>query len=605
MTWKAVLVDAPTQAGKTNKCFEVISEKMSGIEKCDNLIIFITQANSIASVDQILQRVPTHSKLKNIFDSDNIFRAKDIPETFYQGNYMIVDFWNLRNTKNILEMAKNTTNTWDNVFIIIDEVDQGNLNGIKERLWFVHQVEKRIGCAEVKVIFITATVANLSKRILQIANTSTLFRSGIIRDIVRHKVVEHQFATPHESYIGASWFLQNKDVWTELEFSVEHKNEKETEVLEQICRLSDAHKEMTLIVTSNLTADHESLADRLTRIGYNVVVQMNNANGKNLKVKYVEMNGKVSEWNIPFNKIYTEADNGNLSSFIKRDIDENKLNIKTGILSKKDLNITHILQAALFMDCKKSRLRIKQNIPESEFNRLECISRLMDNGELKRPNSFPENPRVAIIAGYMAGRGITIQNPYIDFVCTSYCFTDVCDNIHRGANNAQRFGRACGLIGDVFARRDVKPVMIATKNILKASVANEAALNDLAKKINNGDLVKLKDLITQDDWCEILKTTTKSFKGAKTDGEYIDGVDMKKFREWMKPENTTVIGKMVKYLYNNKNNVTIDELKNGINYLGSDQQFMNRIDHGRSIKAEYGMLWHCKKSIVNINKNIV
>ena len=41
--------------------------------------------------------------------------------------------------------------------------------------------------------------------------------------------------------------------------------------------------------------------------------------------------------------------------------------------------------------------------------------------------------RVAIVAGNMLGRGITIQNPRIGFVCTGFVLSHTSDNGQRGA----------------------------------------------------------------------------------------------------------------------------------------------------------------------------
>lgn len=594
---KSVLIDAPTQSGKTRKCFEVMQEKLIAMDG-DTLILYITQANSIAGATQVLQRA----------SNDDGFGEFEINlvENFVHDNIdtktFAIGYWNSRNTVKMLDIVDNYE--WDNIMIVIDECDQGNLKGIKERMCFIRAVDRKSPNTNIMVIFVTATIGNLSKNILRIAkDNSKKFSTGLVNRIVNERVVEHQFATPSENYVGASWFVNNPNVWKRLDFDPrsvgaskdDYNISKETEVMKQVKRLSYDSKELTLFVTSTLTADHARISEKLKLNGYNVIVEMNNAAGRQFKVHYISDGMIPGTWNIPFNKINTMADKGELSVIRK-----SGKKIKTGINSKDDLTMPHILQAALFMNTTADA-RIEKFASKEEFMKLNVISEKME-----RPHDYPDEPRVALVAGHMAGRGITFQNPAIDFICTSFCFTDTKDAIARGATNAQRFGRACGMLGDVFARPGRQPVLIATKGIVKAAVANEAAVLAKAQDIPNGTLLSLKDLITEEEWTRIMKNTIEEDdvkKKPDDNKEKIDGVDIAKLKRWINGDSNLIIAKMVRFLYKIDQPITIEEFKTGVDFEKSLEKFESHIRNSSCVTSQYGMMFTKAKDNKKISAN--
>jgi hypothetical protein len=226
---------------------------------------------------------------------------------------------------------------------------------------------------------------------------------------------------------------------------------------------------------------------------------------------------------------------------------------------------------------------------------------------MKRPLDFPKKVRVALIAGNLASRGITFQNPALDFTCTSFCFTDTKDAISRGASNTQRFGRACGILGDVFAREGRQPILIATKGIVDAAVANEASVMAKAKSIPNGTLLSLKDLITEEEWKKIMNSAVAKEKDnqEKEDDEgKIDGVDIAKLKRWINRDSNLVVAKMVRFLYECNKSVTFDGFKEGIMYSGTSEKFKSVVCNGSSLNSKYGHLWNYKSGQVQMNLNI-
>ncbi len=610
-SWRAVLIDSATQAGKTRKCFEILNEKVKN-NVGNTLVLFVTQANNTASVSQILQRAPASADINNIIPSDNIYRSGDAPDDVTDGNYMLVDFWHSKNMDQMLDFVKRTTEQWDTITIVIDEIEQAGQKGVKQRLSFVRKVEKAASYSIVNVIFITATTANLSKCILKIAKDDLqMFNTGVVADIVSKPVVEHHYATPHDSYVGASWFKNTPNVWKRLSFPKrdpemtkdDYNNLKQDLVLKEIKQLPKAAKELSLIVTSTRTDAHARLAERLYRMGYNVTVQLNGEFNKNYKVNYIDQSGSVSTWVIPYSQLDNVADKGNLETYRN---DKKKV-VHTNIFSKDDYSLPHILQAALFM-MTNAEERIRGNISDEEFRKLEVLSNAISNldKKLRRPNDYPESPRVALIAGHLAGRGITIQNPLIDFTCTSFCFTETRDTMQRGATNTQRFGRACGMLADVFARQGRQPILIATEGIVKDAVANELAVIEKAEEFPNGSMINLKDLVTQKDWERMMTKVKRDIKrnAANKDGPTVDGVNIDDLKRYFK-SNNLLVGKMIRFLFQQNNPITFEEFKVGINYTKSDKQFQNNLDTGRGINSVYGKLWIVdNKGYILLNKSI-
>lgn len=513
--WKAVLVDAPMQSGKTRRTFEIMSERLQNSKQ--TIILFITQANSVCGANQILRRAKIQLP-DSVVKNNHIYKSNNLPAKCIKENMMIVDFWNSRNTANMIDFIHNSC--YKQVVVIFDEVDQGGYNGVKTRLSFVRKVERHI--PNTKLIFITATVGNLSKSICQIAgDDSKKFKnSAVIRDIVYNPVVEHQYVKPFDTYVGPSWFKETPNVWRPITFErkrVDQTKEayssyKEDIVLSSLKCLPEAKKELTLIAVTSSVNNHENMVKKLFKIGYNVTVELNGRNMKNYRVHYVNDIGIVKTWFIPYKEIDTKADNGGLKMYRY-----NRKLVESTIEQKEDYALTHVLQAALFMNTDYED-RIKEKVEKIEYIKLKTLSNALDNmkSSENRPIDYPDKPIVALIAGNLASRGITFQDPCIDFVCTAFCFTDTKDKDQRAAINSQRFGRACGMLSNVYSsdtRR--KPVLLATENILCGAISNEMMLRQKSTVIGNGKLFCLKDMISQEEWKQVVDKTERIIYSSK------------------------------------------------------------------------------------------
>lgn len=526
-TWRAALVDAPTQAGKTWKCLDLLAHKLEAMGG-NSLVLFVTQANCVMSATQIIARARADATFSRHVPPDNVYRASELgefqhPGDLVAGNYMVADFWNARGSSQMLDFVRATRARWSNITIVVDEADAGGLEGMRTRLDFVHRVERAAGAAcVVRLILITATVSNLSKSVLQIANANAAkYHSGIVSEIVHKPVVEHHFAHPHAKYVGPSWFKDAKDaqgrqLWRKLRFAApppgtskdQEARARADVVLRELGALPADSKELSLIVTSTRTEDQRAMAQVLFNVGFNVAVELNAVNSRNYVVHYLDGAGGVATWAVPYNTLEALANRGQLSSAFVDDVV-----VDTGLHSADDVTLAHVLQAALFMGTD-ARERIKRNTEPAEYRKLVAMAAAvaaMPRG-VARPREYPAAPRVALVAGHLAGRGITIQNPFVDFVCTSFCFTDTKDVAQRGAINSQRFGRACGMLKEIYTTAGRAPALIATEGIMADAVANEVALVEKAATIEDGGLVSLKDLITKSEWDAVMKRTKKELK---------------------------------------------------------------------------------------------
>lgn len=525
--WKAVLVDGLTQSSKTWRCFDVLASKITS--KDGTLVLFVTQANSTSSVQQVLQRAQNNAQLCDVIKPSNMTRS-DATLIVNNDSRMLVDYWHSTNKNNMIAWVQAAR--WRDVIVVIDETEQGGERGVRNRLAFVSEVEAAARC-RVRLIFVTATVANLSKSIAKIAAIAEIHEEqgdlhvvGVVRDVVFSTCVEHHFVEPHEGYVGPSYFstaldAKGEPVWKRLELPKRQKDattdqyqrSRDDAAFGEIAKLRPDQLELALIVTSVRVDDHKDTAPALLNRGFNVVVELNGTNEKNYCVHYKHRDdGSVCKWNMPYSLVETLASSGSLETYRNS---ERKV-VKSGITSRSHVTLPHMLQAALFMGTSVEN-RIKANVSSEEFHKLEAIFGAISGMLPKsrhRPLGYPEDaPKVALVAGHLAGRGITIQNPAIDFVCTAFVLTDSNEKTQRGATNAQRFGRACGMLKDAFTQRP--PVMLATGSIMRDALANEAALCEKARRLDTGELIAIRDLIPKSEWERVVKATQEKLKVQK------------------------------------------------------------------------------------------
>ena len=126
---------------------------------------------------------------------------------------------------------------------------------------------------------------------------------------------------------------------------------------------------------------------------------------------------------------------------------------------------------------------------------------------------------------------------------------------------------------------------------------NLVKINDGGKSIDEYKYkIVVEELIVQKE--KLKKTETK------IDGE-IDGVKIRNLERWLKHECNLIISQMLRFLYNQNKEITFDEFKEGIDYIGSDKQFKSNIFNAASLRSQYGFLWSSKKNNkITLNENI-
>jgi hypothetical protein len=168
------------------------------------------------------------------------------------------------------------------------------------------------------------------------------------------------------------------------------------------------------------------------------------------------------------------------------------------------------------------------------------------------------------------------------------------------------------MLDEAFKKDGRKPILIATKGIVDAAVANEMAVMKKSKEIQNGDLFCLKDMITAEEWKKIQAMAKKPVQASQPKAEVaastpevpkiIDGVKICNLKDWLKEDNDMVVAKMVRFLNKCDGKISFNAFKEGIKYSGT--QFESVVCNGKSDKAKYGKLWDCKKGLVEMNPNI-
>lgn len=526
MGWFA-LIESATQAMKTRKAFEVLSSKLH-CEKGAILGLFITQANSCMSAMQVINRISRYDDLLEIFPKENIVRSKDIPEDI-DDNLIIIDFWNSRNTSQMLKVVK--TYDWDKIVIVIDEVDQGSLYN---RLSFVHEVET-FSDADISCMFITATISNFSDGVYKIyLEDQEKFKNSVVEKIINQKCVEKHHAKPHKNYVGTSWYKNTPNAWIKLVIPkkevTETKKDYDRIILNTICKsikeLPDENKQLAFIVTSSIRSDHNKLAKRMFRLGFNVTIELNCTNAKNYTVKYNSDAGEIIEWNIPYNLIEKAAAAGELNTYTS---DDDGCDFQSGIEGSEDITLCHVLQASLRMGTTFHKDIIKNTSADEKLKLLTIFRKLKNlTGDSRRPSDYPKDPKIAMICGNLASRGNTIQNPFIGFTFTSSLYYNNGKSPQRGAINTQMQGRSNGTLLESYTNPSgVQPIMISTKTIMRDALANEAIVLKKAEEIDNGELICLKDLVTADEWKKVIKKTDEKFEDEVVINKFVNNFNVK------------------------------------------------------------------------------
>lgn len=509
---RIAIVDGHTQSRKTWKTFEVVRKYGSPI------CVFVTQANNSAIVTQVLQRARSDLFMCDVFQDFCDVNFKSKSKSKYPGagakTRFLCGYWHDRTRKNVLDVLDDDRNE---ITVVFDECDAGGARGLLERLCFVSDLHAKCGGAGgLNVVFVTATVANLCKSFLTLSGRipEDAQEYLIVQHVLKSKQIEHYYVHPAEEYVGPSWFIEN-DAWMQIRYPKRAKDNTEWErerracVLGYIGNIPHAKKRLVLIGVASRCDEQDMIGQALLdECGFNVCVLLNSGGGgggsRNYIVYYASYAG-VAKWELPYSKLESAIRQGHLDYI--NDVGTCK-KIKTGIAhDMSNITLAHVLQAALIMGTESAPGQCDMSV--EEWLKLVGL-----HGSLSRPENYPCEPRIALVSGNMIGRGVTIQNPMIGFVCSAFVFTDTNDGAQRGAPNAQKLGRACGMLRELYVG-DKMPMLVATEKVLKDALINEMITHDKGSKLEQGKHVSLASFVSEDDWKEYQKVIKDKVRPGK------------------------------------------------------------------------------------------
>jgi hypothetical protein len=134
-------------------------------------------------------------------------------------------------------------------------------------------------------------------------------------------------------------------------------------------------------------------------------------------------------------------------------------------------------------------------------------------------------------------------------------------------------------------------------NKVDDSLISDIALWKMSRPVDRKTLKLEKDMVFWEDTEDM-----ESDSGYTTDENEIDGVKLVSLHKWINGD--TLVGKMVRYLYDNEEIMSFREFKDGISYEKSDEEFLSNIKNGKGEKCRFGKLWDHKNDKIKLNNNI-
>lgn len=615
-------VTGGTQNGKTSKTFDIISSEKGDDDKKVKTCLFVTQANCTNATKQTLHRASESEKFKELFDGfytceDIISNSKNIKNTNnknenkilevkkdminkYQAketnnkkySSFVVDFWHKHNIDGMLLFIDFVCTTFreksHKIMIVIDECDQGGVQGVKTRFEFIKELYNILNHFEKKykeknqiylqLIFVTATVPHFCKCLyiiyinLTLGDDSGTQLHPIYEFLLKGRKWQYFYVSPHDNYVGPSWFVkENKDRWyrierpevmyrtkmkelkkeehhnlDEIRKSVRHESDEmfKKNIFQVLKKRNEKDKKLCLFVFSSRMKEQEEYNKHLFDCGFNVIVKMNSKIVSQYEIIYEreekegeERKRNKGKWCLSFDDI------------------DHCLKLE----SLDSLSLPYILQATLCINVNHEiDENIKTRIDDIEWKRLMILNKIICSTiSHPRPKDYPKNPHIVLVAGQIAGRGNTLQLSKIDFVFSCVCFIGKIDKMHRGAQNAQKFGRACGLLKDVFTDDERKPYLITTQNIFEDALSNEEILKK--NKDFNETYVSLRDFITDEEWNKIVSKTHKKLNKINHSRSKID--EESETHDINRNANGNVYNEILKLLNAYPNGLTVNEMK--------------------------------------------
>lgn len=490
MTPNNYIVTGPCQSRKTWTSFALIDTISQSYK--DNIdCIFVSQANNARIVQQTLGRLKDDPKITSVYTNfvyasgrvsfQAHHTAASINNTFYVG------FWHKDMRKNIVDIIHLQPNKPR--ILVVDEAEQGGIIGTFERLLFVKEILK-LNAGPLHIILVTATIANLSKCVLQLVDEEG---PAAMRDFVDMEwQVRHVDISA--DYVGMQWYLDHGLVKT---VQLPKGDGRREAVIASLSNESNMQRSLALVCAASRIEEHRELSNELLRSDlFNVTVELNSSEmSKVYSVNYISSEGsRKAVWNLPFERIVAAGASGKLASVTNIETGE-KLSTHWSTYGMAP-TMPYILQA-----CLRLGTSAHNSIKETVATQQDWASLMAIFSTIERPHDYPKDPKIAVISGNMVNRGMTLTSSQAAFVYTLYFFADSPDAGQRGASNAQRAGRSYGNLLEACTR--VQPVILTTCKCLHDALSNEKISADVLPKTK----VTLASFVSEDDWDKALRSS--------------------------------------------------------------------------------------------------
>jgi len=134
-------------------------------------------------------------------------------------------------------------------------------------------------------------------------------------------------------------------------------------------------------------------------------------------------------------------------------------------------------------------------------------------------------------------------------------------------------------------------------NKVDDSLISDIALWKMSRPVDRKTLKLEKDMVFWEDTEDM-----ESDSGYTTDENEIDGVKLVSLHKWINGD--TLVGKMIRYLYDNEETISFKDFKDEIGYKDCSKKFISNIENGCGKRARYGKLWDYKNDKIKLNNNI-
>jgi hypothetical protein len=473
-----------------------------------------------------------------------------------------------------------------------------------------------------------------------------VFKTNRLNDDIglNKKRFDLYFVKPSENYVGVKYFIQNTRF---IDMVMPEKKEFKTAkayneavretFYDMIEDIKPENKKYALISPSFYQNDHDACAMKMLEIGFNVAIKWNAANLKGYDAYYIGENGEVKSWFIPTQKIEKDSDSGRLKILEIPTINARGRyvteRIETGINSSKNISPVEYIQSIFSEDIPSDHPKV------NKFRKLALAMNI--------PEDFPEVLKLALVGGTKFDRGANFQEPSTYLAPTLYALMNKTSNTQRGAVISQKVGRMFGNTKKVYEKYGTMPLILTTKEIFEAVVANDLCLDDIRDAHNMNEKrditknVKAKyDLIDNRDWLNYEKKAKKNVKKlseayeflkaqaqaeeAEEEGEDDEDEEEEKVDDIFEEisvqinddfiqrihgfyENkTTVLSRILHCLKNHEKDISIDEfhqeMTRQFGYTESIGNIKSLLRNGGSgTKAKYAGYWNVR-NISNIGR---